>query len=184
MAKRMIDSGRTLTLRGSLNAFIGSKVVEELALSYESPDRTKGWKVKGAWLWIDTLSQNTITANNNPVLAGALATDKVPTQDKNVFTSVDDNRLFGWTQVHYRGFDTNDYYVPHASTPSSQSFLLDLDRIVTNQLYVYAFMQTNGGATLPAPVKINYMIALEEVKVSPSQSLLQQLKGIGQDIDN
>ena len=179
--------GRVLTLRGTLTSDMNSfRVSETLALSYESPDRTKGWKVTGAWLWIaDVEAQNTISANNNPVLYGALSTDKLtqPVRISTV-TSVEDNRLFGWTQVHYRGFDTQNYFVPHASVPADQSFLLDLDRIVTNELYVYAGVKTNGGVVTPFPVTINYMIALEEVKVSPSQSVLQQLKGIGQNVDN
>lgn len=179
--------GRVLTLRGSIDTTINAGLVgEELALSYESPDRTKGWKVTGAWLWFgDVLSQNNISANNNPVLYGSLSTDKLPDPVRaQHITTADDNRLFAWTSVHYRGFDTTNYYVGHASVPSEQSFLIDLDRVITNQLYVYAGVFANGGITLPAPVKINYMIALEETKLSASQSLLQQLKGIGQNVDN
>lgn len=179
--------GRVLTLRGTIDTTINAATVgQDLALSYESPDRTKGWKVTGAWLWLgDIESQNSITANNNPVLFGSLSTDSLPGAVAPAdITSVEDNRLFGWTSIHYRGFDAEDYFVGHASVPSEQSFLIDLDRVVTNQLYVYAGMITNGGVTLPAPVKINYMIALEETKLSASQSLLQQLKGIGQNVDN
>ena len=62
--------------------------------------------------------------------------------------------------------------------------LIDFDRIVTNQLYIYALMICNGGVTTPMPVDVNYLIALEEVTLSPSQSVLQQLKGIGQDVVN
>jgi len=50
-------------------------------------------------------------------------------------------------------------------------------------LYVYAGIQSASGFG-SSPVKINYMIALEETKLSASQSLLQQLKGIGQNVDN
>jgi len=179
--------GRVMTVRGSINTEINAGTVgEELALSYESPDRTRGWKVTGAWLWLgDVLSQNNISANNNPCLYGSLSTDKLPdpVRAQNI-TTIDDNRLFGWTAIHYRGFDTTNYYVPHATVPADQSFLIDLDRVITNQLYVYAGVFANGGIVIPAPVKINYMIALEEIKLDPSQSVLQQLKGIGQDIVN
>ena len=179
--------GRDLTLRGTLTAEMNlGTCAEALALAYESPDRTKGWKVTGAWLWLaDIESQNTITANNNPVLFGSVSTDQLPAPVRySQISSVEDNRLFGWTSVHLRGFDTNDYYLGHATVPADQSFLLDLDRIVTNELYVYAGIMANGGFTNPLPVKINYLIALEEVKITPSQSVLQQLKGIGQNIDN
>ena len=98
-------------------------------------------------------------------------------------TTADDNRIFAWNQVHYRGFDAQDYWLPHASTPASQNFLIDLDRIITNDLFIYVMALTNDGIVTPQPVRVNYMIALEEKKISPSQSLLQQLKGIGQDID-
>lgn len=178
--------GRILTLRGAIDTTINSTTAgEELVLSYQSPDRTKGWKVTGAWIWIDTKSQNNITSNNNPALIGCLATDELdePVRIAEI-TTAQDNRVFGWTAIHYRGFDTEDYYVPHASTPASQGMLIDFDRIVTNDLYLYVMMIANGGITIPAPVKVNYMIALEEQKLDPAQSVLQQLKGIGQDIDN
>ncbi len=178
--------GRILTLRGSVETeFNFGSAVEKLTMSYESPDRTKGWEVTGAWLWIDTQSQNNITSNNNPVVIGCLSTDQLqaPVRTAHI-TTADDNRTFGWTQIHYRGFDTQDYYVPHASVPSSQSFLIDRDRIVTNDLYLYVECKVNGGVVTPAPVKVNYLIVLEEKKITPSQSVLQQLKGIGQNIDN
>ena len=177
--------GRDLTLRGTLETEMNlGSCGEAIAFVYESPDRSKGWRVKGAWLWLaDIESQNTISANNNPVLFGALSTDQLPVPVRySHISSVEDNRLFGWTSIHYRGFDANDYFVGHATVPSDQSFLLDLDRIVTNELYVYAGIMANGGFVSPLPVKINYLIALEEVKISPSQSILQQLKGIGQNI--
>lgn len=179
--------GRILTLRGSIDTTVNNTIVaEKLALSYESPDRTRGWKVTGAWLWLgDVGAQNNIISNNNPVLYGSLSTDQLPFPVRTAaVTTIDDNRLFGWTSCHYRGFDTGNYYVGHATVPADQSFLIDKDRIITNELYVYAGFLANGGLTLPAPVKINYMIALEEVKLDPSQSVLQQLKGIGQDIVN
>ena len=183
--------GRVLTVRGSIDTDWGAtRAVEQLIFNYESPDRTKGWKVTGAWIWLDTLSQNAITSNNNPAVVAALATDSIippgtPGVGMDAITTADDNRLFGWTQIHYRGFDANDYYVGHASTPAQQSFLIDFNRIVTNELFMNVMGITNGG--LPAglnPVKINYMISLEEVKISPSQSILQQLKGIGQNVQN
>jgi len=181
--------GRELTLRGSIDTEWQSVfAAEKLVFNYESPDRTRGWKVKGAWLWIDTKAGNTISSNNNPIVVGCLTTDSIDSTGfgvrMNALTSVDDNRTFGWVQVHYRGFDAQDYFVPHASTPASQGFLLDLDRIVTNEMYMYVNCLTNDGLTTPNPVTVNYLIHLEEIKISPSQSILQQLKGIGQDIDN
>ena len=183
--------GRAMTLRGSIDTvWNDTRATEALIFNYESPDRTRGWRVTGAWVWIDTLSQNTISSNNNPGVIAALATDTIipagaPGVSMNAITTASDNRLFGWTQIHYRGFDTSDYYIPHASIPESNRFLLDFDRIVTNELYMNVQCITNGG--LPAginPVKVNYLISLEEMTLSPSQSVLQQLKGIGQDVVN
>jgi len=178
--------GRRMTVRGVINTIIDESTAgSDLALSYESPDRTKGWKVTGAWVWIDTLAGNTITANCNPALTACLSTDELnaPVRLGDLSTA-SDNRLFGWTQIHYRGFDTQDYFVPHASLPESNKLLIDFDRIVTNDLYIYALMISNGGITDPNPLNVNYMIALEEVTLTPSQSVLQQLKGIGQDVVN
>ena len=178
--------GRSMTVRGVIETNMNDSVAGvDLALSYESPDRTKAWRVTGAWVWIDTLAQNTITSNNNPALTACLATDELDAPVRiGELTTASDNRIFGWTQVHYRGFDTEEYFVPNASTPRSNEFLIDFDRIVTNQLYIYALMVSNGGVTTPMPIDVNYMISLEEISIKPEQSVLQQLKGIGQDIVN
>jgi hypothetical protein len=177
--------GRRLTIRGTFDITANDRPKRDLVFAYESPDRTKGWKITGAWQWMNPKEDN-ITSNNNPALYGCLATDTlenaVAPMETNDIQTAGDNRIVAWHQVHMRGFDTGDYFVLHAATLPESAFLLDLERIVTNDLYIYSNCLANGGGD-QTDWQVNYMIALEEVTLTPSQSVLQQLKGIGQDIN-
>lgn len=180
---------RELTVRGSFDVvFNGARFTEKLVFSYESPDRTKGWEITGAWMWMSPVG-NTITANNNPALYGSLSTDTLieagsPAGDVDKIQTASDNRIVAWQAVHYRGFDAQDYFVGHATAIPEQAFLIDLDRIVTNELYIQAFIKANGGIVAGSPHEVNYLISMRERKLDPSESILQQLKGIGQDVTN
>ena len=58
--------------------------------------------------------------------------------------------------------------------------LLDVDRLITNELWIHSFGVTEGTADLE--IQANYYIELELTKITPSESVLQQLKGQGQSV--
>lgn len=175
-----ISSRGIKTIRGTLEVN-GPLPVEKLVFSYESPDRTRGWRVDGAWLWIAN-PETTVAGSGNALLMGNLATD---TYFKNIRTIIDpdDNRSIGW---HSKQYHTQngiiDFWYPNATDTSQSEFLLDLERIITNELYISAAVAT--AVSVPPPIRVGYMIVLKEVSLSAGQSLLQQLKGVGQNIDN
>ena len=92
-----------------------------------------------------------------------------------------DNRTIGWLTSDYLNRDnvSADFLMQSYRAPD---MLLDADRIVTNQLYIqcYGLHESNAAVN----VVFNYYIELEEIKVTPVQSVFQQLKGIGQNIDS
>lgn len=169
------------TIRGTIQPDAYGDVVQELVFNYESSDRTRGWMIEGAWMWIVDPKDVNISVTSNALLFGNLATDS-NAYAFNKLIDPDDNRTVAWYAKQYLCKNGGDLYIPNTFTMTDQTFLIDYDRIVTNDLYINAcFLDENEIDLTP---KIGYMIALKEISISPGQSLLQQLKGIGQDVDN
>jgi len=176
-------TGAMKTIRGSLENVGGMPGVSRLIFNYESPDRTRGWIVESAWAWVCNPFA-AAGADSNAMLMANLATDET-TPDFRTILNPDDNRSIGWLTKQYIGKNFaagQDFQVPNATSITGIDFLLDLDRIVTNDLFINAFYYDSASSSVDTTVA--YMIVLREVTLSPSQSLLQQLKGIGQNVDN
>lgn len=175
------------TIRGTVEIDFNGRPTEKLVFNYESPDRTKGWLVDSAYMWISEIQNFAgITADTNLLLYGNLATDTGSTGSppQGILTTVaTENRTIGWYQKQYLARDTQNFYIPNSVSLTGCDFLIDLERIVTNDLYINAGAFQDGGGDAVG-IQISYYIVLREVDISPSQSLLQQLKGIGQNIDN
>lgn len=187
--------GRRLSLRGSFDMNIGRHTTfgmstEHQIFDYESGDRTKGWKVKYATIWLQECYNGSGGGDSRALLQWALSTD---TLDQIVILTADDaiewenrmgtsdNRTIGWLTTDYQQRDNTsaDFMIPAGGV--NHDLTLDRDRIVTNELWIQGYGITEG---VPVTSKANYYIELEEVKISASESILQQIKGIGQDIDN
>jgi len=187
--------GRIMTLRGSFDAEFRTAygaVGGRLIFEYESPDRTRAWKVRRACVNIQEPT-GTGGGDGRALWQCALLTDQIgPTQAK-VTSGVTanryqraigpaDNRSIAWstTDMVLRDNVTSDWIAPHGNAnPSWIEMVCDAQRIVTNELYILSYGLTTGpdytwGAA--------YYIELEEVKLSPSESLFNQLKGTGQEV--
>lgn len=177
-----VSSNGLKTIRGTMTVRAGTTVFEELVFNYESPDRTRGWKIEGAYIWVQDPVTG-VSGSGNALLSANLATDQY---DKDLSNLLDasDNRSVAWhsKQYHYQN-GTFDFIYPNATDTSMSAFLIDLERIVTNELYISAAFTPSVSPASPDQT-LSYMIVLREVSLTPSQSLLQQLKGIGQNIDN
>lgn len=166
------------TIRGAVQ-LTAQEVANLLVFNYESPDRSKAWIVRDAYIWIANPFQAN-SADTNAVLIGNLATD-TGTYPRGKVIDPSDNRTIGWFSKQYISRNgLNDFQVPNADTLAQNDFLLDLDRVVTNDLYLNTAYYDEADTTI-AP-KVAWMIVLEEISISPDQSVLQQLKGVGQDI--
>ena len=188
--------GRLMTLRGAEPIEIGTKTDfgasgEHRIFAYESPDRTKGWRVIRAYFWIqDTIQE--AGGDSRSTVSASLSTDTLGDID---ITTRDlasewlnrmgagDNRTIGWVQQDYQNRENADSDMIFGTSGMRQQaeFICDADRIVTNELWIQTFGATE---TTTINTTFNYYIELEEMKISPSQSVFQQIKGIGQDIGN
>ena len=193
--------GRVMTLRGEFLTSFGKqttfgKVNGKLLFEYESSDRTKGWKVRYAAVWCQQITQGTSGGDGRAVWQGCLSTDQISNKQSKVTDAATarryqsaigagDNRTIAWwTQDMLIRDDTDaDWIVPHGATSKAATELIcDFDRIITNELYIMTYGATEGENIVD--LVANYYIELEEVKLTPSGSVFQQLKGIGQEADH
>lgn len=172
-----------MTLRGTLECMDGNRSQSKQVLDYVSPDRTRGWRIKKAYLWLNTIRATTATDDHGMMIVQAvLSTEAVP----QVFDqTVEDNRLFGWMQQQFFKRTTSsgsstDYMLPNAGWNLNNRFLVDTDTIIVKELWIQ--MSTAQDGTDEPNRKYNYLIECEEIKLSPEHSVFQQIKGMGQDL--
>ena len=190
---RWMVMGRAMTLRGGFDMLIGRNTAyggstEKRLFAYESMDRTRGWRVTYASVWIQELIHGTGGGDSRALAQWTLSTDTLGAVIISTAATArewerrmgpSDNRTIAWGTADYQTREnTNaDFLVANRIDSPMR---LDVDRLVTNELWVQAFGVTEGGADLT--LQCGYLIELEEVKITPSESVLQQLKGIGQDV--
>ena len=177
---------RAFSLRGTItiddNAVMATP---QLIFSYESPNRTKAWRITGAWVWPHTWDAEIGAADLQGLALGTLMTDTATyTGGVNDISNVSDNRQCAWHSAQYnlRAGGTDFLTRNGAGSPDGYGFLVDEDTLIVNALYLNFGFRTES-ATSPNR-EWNYLITMEAEKVSPWQSIFQQIKGMGQDIDN
>ena len=172
-----------MTLRGIIHCADGNRSKEVNVLDYVSPDRTRGWVIKEAWLWCQTIRATTPNDNHGQMIVQAQLSTEIVKPGFDQY--VDDNRVFGWMQQQYNrrttsGGSTTDYIVPNSGLNTMCRFIVDSDTTIVKELWL-GMSSSSDGADEPDR-SWNYLIELEEVKISPEQSVFQQIKGMGQSV--
>ena len=180
---------KTMTLRGTWTQEPNKVGVQHRILSYESPDRTKAWKLKEAWIFPASVGEFDITIGRDERVMGfsLLETDVAEITMAEIH-SVDDNRALAWGEHGYElspnpsaagnGFLWNGY-----QGILRNQLLHDEDRIITNDLFC-RITWFSGHSDTVDPIIWNYYVVLEAVQITPTEGILQQLKGIAQSIDS
>ena len=172
--------GRLFSLRGKLSIFDNAVTANHPVFDYVSPDRTRAWKVLSAYIWPVDIRLDPTAADGFLCLQASLATDTGKFNHPEL-NDPSENRTFACAQQTYNHRDApTDFITPNGVPLGSMWFLVDPDRMVTKDLYINAGTTTDVDTALER--EWGYMIILEEQKISPAQSLFQQIKGIGQDI--
>lgn len=151
---------------------------------YVSPDRTRAWKVSRAYLWpVDIRADTGGDADGKYVLQAVLSTDTRKVMDWADQIDPNDNRVFAWAlwNGYKRDNGSSDFIAAH-STDGMVEFVVDPDTLVTKELWI-AMSSTCEGTIAPSR-EWAYLVVLDEIKISPSQSVFQQVKGMGQDLDD
>lgn len=171
---------KTMTIRGDIEVPETGTSLNHLIFNYQSPDRTRAWKVIRARTWVADWDSPSIASNDKAgMLSSVLATDVIPV-NWGYSSSASDNRVFGWNQQHLLTRQATDILLPQGGAYMQSDFIIDSDRIITNQLYLN-YANKLEGAT--GTTTVAYLIELEEMKITEDRAIILQLKGIGQDID-
>ena len=175
---------KTFSLRGVYEIADNSVGPTLNIFDYVSPDRTRAWKVVRAYFWpVDTRADTGSDGNGKYVMTSTLYTDFAKQGAWDAQIDPEDNRAFGfgiWSGYKFEN-GGSDFIAAHGSSGIVE-YVIDPDTLVSKELHI-AFASTAFGTTNPTR-KWAYMIQLEAKKVTPSESLFQQIKGMGQNINN
>lgn len=191
--------GRIMTLRGSWTSTFGPATAYgatsgRLIFEYESPDRTRAWKVRYASAWVQECMVGATGNDQRALWQVSLLTDQLDSLQAKIVDAGSantyqkaigpaDNRSIAWIQedMLIRDNVTADWIGPdNGSSRSQMEFVCDANRIITNELYIVSYGLTEGTAL--TDIECSYYIELEEIKLTPQESLFAQLKGTGQEV--
>lgn len=169
------------SLRGTYTLVDNSNGAGLRIFDYVSPDRAKAWKVTRAYFWPSTVRADVMgDADARYLTQAVLMTDFKKGMEWNTVCDPSENRsfAFGMWGGYTRENGGSDFIV--GDTTQISEFVIDPDTMVTKEMWI-AMSNTKEGTNNPSR-EWAYLIELEEIKVSPSQSLFQQIKGMGQKI--
>ena len=179
------------TLVGSFGMRLSANGVpsaaEHIVFAYESSDQTKSWKIKEIQCWLDP--QVEAGGDSRALLQYCLTTDFLTppasslTADVRVYArqfNAEDNRGIAWGMMDYQNRDaaTSDFRVP-----SFEFNAIADGRRAINYLILNVIQNSEGSALSPTGGSVvNYRILMEEITVTPSESILHQVRGLAQDV--
>lgn len=175
----MKSTGKTLTLRGTTELFnTTSDFYLENILDYANVlDIEKGWRIRWFEVWPVGLNLGATLGRNTLSIEAILTTDSIPIAQR--LNRADDNRMIGWSNA---GYDCGtDPTSKNAGIVGSQ-IVIDPDHVVQKELNIMFRLLANS--TLEGEShQMNYIVYLEEVKLSPSESIVSTIKQSAQNIE-
>ena len=185
-------TGRTLTLSGQMpKRLFGQQIFRDphTILEYANVlDLSRAWRVKDFKCWIMENDKDLgLLANNTQFgLDVQLSTDSIPnTGDWN---NASDNRAVGWGTLTY--FLGDGQHKPTAAFAGFSRMLMNSeywmlpDHVVQNKLTISAYA---GGASSVEGLTgytLNYIVELEEIEITPTESIIYNIKSQAQDLQN
>lgn len=171
-------------MRGTFIAVDNAVSGPQNIFDYVSPDRTRAWKVSKAYLWPAEIRADTAgDADGKYVAQATLYTDYAKAAGWLGQLNPADNRSFGWAiwSGYCRDNGSSDFIISHG-TDGIVEFIIDPDTYITKELWL-AVSSTKEGTNNPER-EWAYLIVFEEYKITSAQSVFQQIKGMGQDVEN
>lgn len=188
-------SMRTLVGSFDSNLYSNGRIQqdEHVIFAYEAQDQTKSWRIREVQCWLNPMVES--GGDSRAILYYCLSTDFLtPPPDTTTpglrtyaeQFNASDNRGIAWGMVDYQNRDasTADFRVPGQGIIPF-GMIADGRRAV-NYLILNTLTATESSAILPTGAgknTINYRVLLEEIKVSPEESILHQVRGIAQDVN-
>jgi len=189
----MKKTGRTLTLSGQMPKrpfpFLLNRNPHTVLEYANVLDINRAWKVRKFSTWIQETALE-MGAYSNPFTFGLdvqLSTDEIPTPKD--WNNAGDNRAIGWGTLSYDVEDSSSKNVGNFTSGQRRlmysEYWLHPDNIIQNKLTISS-QSTGGNPTVEGldGYTLNYLIELEEVEISPVESIVFNIKGQGQSLDS
>jgi len=175
----MKSTGRTLTLRGTMEPFKGNgDFHSENILDYSNVlDISKAWKLRYCQVWfVDSPTRTTYMGGQENSLAIVLSTElPAPVQNR-----ADDNRLIAWINQCYSAGGKVTGANGHGML--NEQVVIDPDHIIQKELNI-SMQYLSGTAGENTDVEVNYIVYLEEVQITPTESIISTIKQSAQSLN-
>ena len=162
---------------------------DHVIFSYESRDQTKSWRIEEIQVWLNPMVEG--GGDGRAILNYCLSTDFLnePLSDSSTDMrdyarqyNAQDNRGIAWGSTDYQNRETTiDFRV------SGQGLvpfgMIANGRRAINYLILNCMISSENAAMAAGQNQVNYRIVMTQVDVSPSESILHQVRGMAQDVD-
>jgi LPS sulfotransferase NodH len=175
----MKSTGRTLTLRGTSATFQATADYHtENILDYANVlDINKAWKIRWFEVWpVESLALSFPGSGYELALESILSTEDIV----NIENRADDNRLIAWS---------NQSYMTGGKSAGStsqgiigQQIVVDPDHVIQKELNI-SFRVLGGTVFEDSDVNVNYIVYLEEVDITPTESIMFTIKQSAQSLN-
>jgi len=187
----MKRTNRTMTLSGQMpKRLFGAGLQRDpyTILEYANVlDISKAWKLIDFKCWIQEDGAN-LGAYSEPFQFGLdvqLATDQIP--DEPMWNNAGDNRSVGFgTLTYYIG---DGQYKPQSFSGGSRMLMhseywMKDDHVIQNRLDISASAKGSAVVEGLTGYTLNYIVNLEEVDITPTESIVYNIKSKAQDLQN
>jgi len=174
----MKSTGRTLTLRGTTEAFRGADWYSENILDYANVlDISKAWKLLYCQVWfVESPTRTTYMGGQENSLDILLSTElPVPVQNR-----ADDNRLIAWINQCYSAGGKVAGANGHGML--NEQVVIDPDHIIQKELNI-SFKYLAGTTGEDTDIEVNYIVYLEEYDITPTESIISTIKQSAQSLN-
>ena len=175
----MKKTGRTLTLRGTTEPFLCSTDwYSENILDYANVlDITKAWRLRWFEVWpVESLSLSSPGTGMETALESIISTE-LPAALQN---RADDNRLVAWSnQAYSLGGKTQG---ANAMGILGHQVIIDPDHVIQKELNI-SFRMLGGSDFENTTTMANYIVYLEEVQITATESIVSTIKQSAQSLN-
>lgn len=163
---------------------------EHVIFAYEAMDQNKAWKIKEIQVWLNSTVES--GGDGRTVLNYCLTTDFLnpPATDSladlrrySAQFEARDNRGIAWGQGDYQNRDASSVDFRVVAMGNIAHGVIADDRRAINYLILNSLIQSDNGTIAKGNV-VNYRIIMEAEKVTAVESIVHQIRGMAQDVDN
>jgi hypothetical protein len=172
-------TGRTLTLRGTMEPFLANgDYHSENILDYANVlDISKAWRLRWCEVWFVESPSRSVSSSGQENSLEIILSTELPSPVEN---RADDNRLITWINQCYSmggksiGANGNGLL--------NEQVVVDPDHIIQKELNIS--MKYLGGSVFENTlVQTNYIVYLEEVEITAIESIVSSIKSSAQSLN-